>query len=107
MISSKINVFLGDHNNISIYRRCLNSKTSENMLMLHKPKCEIYDLTTIRTSSDRPIYWKKHFHKNPLDFRIYAVFESDNEIDNSSVGNKTAEIYKQNPALNGYHIESE
>ena len=45
---------------------------------------------------------KKHFHKNLLFFWIYADFEADNEKDNSSVGNKTANIYKQNPVLNGY-----
>ena len=50
---------------------------------------------------------KKHFHKNPLYFRIYADFEADNEIDNSSIGNKTTNIYKQNLVLNGYHRESE
>ena len=50
---------------------------------------------------------KKHVHKKPLYFRIYADFESDNEKDNSSVGNKTTKIYKQNPVLNGYHIVSE
>ena len=32
---------------------------------------------------------KKHFHKNPLYFRIYADFEADNEKDNSIIGNKT------------------
>ena len=40
-------------------------------------------------------------------FRIYADFEADNEIDNSSIGNKTTNIYKENPVLNGHHIESE
>ena len=40
-------------------------------------------------------------------FRIYAYFGADNEKDNSSIGNKTCKIYKQNPVLNGYHIESE
>ena len=33
--------------------------------------------------------------------------EADNEIGSSSIGNKTTKIYKQNPILNGYHIESE
>ena len=51
--------------------------------------------------------WKKHFHKNPLFFRIYAVFEADKEKDNSNVGNKTTNIYKQNPVLHGYEIVSE
>ena len=77
------------------------------MLILHKPKCENKDITTIRTSKDSHLHWKKHFHKNPLDFRIYADFAADNEKDNSSIGNKTTNIYKQNPVLNGYHIESE
>ena len=52
-------------------------------------------------------FWKKHFHKNPLYFRIFAHFEADNEIDNSNVGDKTIIIYKQKPVLHGYHIISE
>ena len=40
-------------------------------------------------------------------FRIYADFDADNEKNNSSVCNKTANIYKQTPVLNGYHIETE
>ena len=50
---------------------------------------------------------KKHFHKNPLYFRIYADFEADNEKYDSSIGNKTTNIYKQNPMLIGYPIVSE
>ena len=50
---------------------------------------------------------KKHFHRNPLYFRIYADFEAETGIDNSTIGNKTTNIYKQYPGLNGYHIESE
>ena len=55
------------------------------MLMKHKPKCENNDITTIKTSNETHIHWKKHFHKNPLYFRIYADFEADNEKDNSIV----------------------
>ena len=50
---------------------------------------------------------KNILKKNPLYFRIYADFEADNEKDNSSIGNKTTNLYKQNPVLNGYRIESE
>ena len=50
---------------------------------------------------------KKSFHKNPLYFRIYADFESDNEKDNSSIGNKATNIYKQNRILIGYRMVSE
>ena len=50
---------------------------------------------------------KKHFHKRPLYFRIISDFKADSEIDNSNVGNKTTNIYKQNPVLNGYYVISE
>ena len=39
--------------------------------------------------------------------RINADFEADNEKDNSRVGNKTTNIYKQNPIPNAYRIVSE
>ena len=77
------------------------------MLTLHEPKFENYDITTIRTSSESHLLWKDHFHKNPINLRIYAHFEADNEIDISGVEDKTTNIYKQNPLLNGYHIMSE
>ena len=107
VLIKKLDVFLGDHNKKFICRRCLSSYTSENMLIKHKQKCGDDNITTIKTSNESHLFWKKHFHKNPLYFRIYADFEADNEKDNSIVGNKTTNIYKQNPVLNGYHIVSE
>ena len=107
VLIKKLDVFLGDHNKKFICRRCLSSYTSENMLIKHKPKCENNDITSIKTSNKSHLHWEKHFHKNPLYFRIYADFEADNEKDNSIVGIKTTNIYKQNPVLNGYHIVSE
>ena len=107
VLIKKLDVFLGDHYKKFICRRCLSSYTSENMLMKHKPKCENNDITSIKTSNESHLHWKKHFHKNPLYFRIYADFEADNEKDDSVVGNKTTNIYKQNPVLNGYHKVSE
>ena len=107
VLIKKLDVFLGDHNKKYICRRCLCSYTSEKMLKKHKTKCENNDITTIKTSNESHIYWKKLFHKNPFYFRIYADFEADNEKDNSIVGNKTTNIYKQNPVFNGYHFVSE
>ena len=75
--------------------------------MKHKQKCGDDNITTIKTSNESRLHWQKQFHKNPLYFRIYADFEADNEKDNSRIGNKTTNIYKQNPILNGYHLESE
>ena len=103
----KLNLFLGDQHKSFICRWCLNSYTSENMLMLQKPKSKTNDITTIRISTESHLHWKDHFHKNPLYFRIYADFEADKEKDNSSVGNKTSNFYKENPAFNVYHIISE
>ena len=107
VLIKKLDVFLGDHNKKFICRRCLSSYTSENMLMKHNQKCGEDNITTITTSKESHLYWKKHFHKNLLYFRIYADFEADIEKDNSVIGNKSTNIYKQNPVLNGYHIVSE
>ena len=78
------------------------------MLIKQKEKCENnQELTTIGTSPDSHLYWKNHFHKNPLYFRIYADFEADDEFDKSNIGNKTTNIYNQNPILIGYYIITE
>ena len=103
----KLDVYLEDHNKKYICRRCLSSYLSENTLMLLKQKCGVDNLTTLKISNESHIQWKKHVHKTPLYFRTYADFEADNEKDNSSIGNKTINIYKQNPVLKSYHIESE
>ena len=92
VLIKKLDIFL-DHNKKFICRRCLSSYTSENMLIKHKTKCENNDITRIKTSNESHLHWKKHFHKNPLYFRIYADFEADNEKDISIVGNKTTNIY--------------
>ena len=51
------------------------------MVKIHKPKCENNDISTIRTSPESHLHLKKHLHKNPLYFKIYADFEADNEKD--------------------------
>ena len=103
----KLHVFLGNHNKSFVCRQCLNSYINENTLKNHKEKCGDDNICIIRTSNESHLYWKKHFHKNPLYFRIIANFEANNEVDGSRVGNKTTNIYKQNPVLNGYYIISE
>ena len=77
------------------------------MLMKHKQKCGDDNKATIKTSNEAHLHWNKHFHKNPLYFGLNADFEADNEKDNSSKGNQTTNIYKQNPVINGYRIVSE
>ena len=85
----------------------MNSYTSQNVIIKHKQLCGERDITSLRLSNESHIYWKKHVHKNSLCFRIYADIEADNDIDSSSIGNETTNIYKQNPVNNGYGIVSE
>ena len=77
------------------------------MLKQHIPKCENKEITTIRTSSESHLHWKGHLHKNPLYFSIIADFEADIEVDKSTIGNNTTNIYKQKPSLNIYYKLSE
>ena len=72
------------------------------MLKKHKQNCGGDDITTIKTSNESHLHWKKHFHKYQLFFRIYTDFEADNGKNTSNMGNKTTNIFKQNPVLNGF-----
>ena len=62
------------------------------MLIKHKQKYGVDNITTIRISPEPQLHWKNPFQKNPLFFRIYAGFEADNEKDNSSISNETNNI---------------
>ena len=75
--------------------------------MIHKPRCEVKEITTIIISNEPQRQGKKHFNKNALYFRIIAEFEAANEIDKSSKGFKTFIIHIENPACNGCCIVSE
>ena len=61
------------------------------MLFKHKKECEQkQELTT--TSVESHLYSKKQFHMIPLFIETFAVFEADNEIDNSSIVKKSTKI---------------
>ena len=61
MLSLKIKkYFLGNHFEIFLSRRCLNSFTNENMLLNHKDICGESDTCTSRTSIDSHLPWKNH-----------------------------------------------
>ena len=55
VLVKKLHVFLGNRNKSFTCARCLNSYTSENMLMIHQPKCENYEITPNRTSGESNI----------------------------------------------------
>ena len=71
----------------------MSSYKSENMLKLHKLKSGDDNITAVKTSSESHLHWKKNFHKIPSFFRIFDVFEADDEIDEFSMGNNTTNIY--------------
>ena len=75
--------------------------------MKYKIRFNQQEITSIKTSDEFQLYWKKHFPKNPLFFRVYADFEADNETDNSNIGNETTNIYKQDPVSYGFVTVSE
>ena len=95
-------VFSGNHNCNYICRSCLNSNKSQNASNNHMEKYGEQEITSIKLSNESFLYWKKQFHKNPLYFRNIAIFEADDEVDNSPIENKTTHIYKQSPVVNGY-----
>ena len=75
------------------------------MLIKHRERCrQKQEITAITTSDESHLYRKNHFHTNPIFFKVIADFEADNEIDNSNIGTKRTNIYKQNPILSGYFI---
>ena len=55
----KLDVFLADHNKRFVCRQCLSSFTSANMLLKHKQKCGDDNITTIKTSNESHLHWKK------------------------------------------------
>ena len=68
VLIKKLDVFLGDHNKKYICRRCLSSYTSENMLMEHKPKCEIMILPVLKLQTNLIFIGKNIF------IRIHYIF---------------------------------
>ena len=101
----KLNVFIGKHDCKYVCRKCLKSYTTQNMLIKHKNLCG--EKQKLKTSPNSHIYWNKYFQKNKLYFRLYADFEADNKKENTDIGDKTTNIYKQEPVCNGYYIKSE
>ena len=73
-----------------VNRRCLSSCTSQNVLKKNKNNDVIKKKKRVLEHQMNLICIEKnHFPKNPLFFRIDAVFEADNDIDNSIIGNET------------------
>ena len=107
VLIKKLHTFIGNPKRNFISRRCLSCIEHDFVLKKHKERREQQDFTAIRFFSDKHLTWKKHYRKVPLYFRKNADFECNNEKDNSIMGEKTTNIYKQNPVCNGYYIVSD
>ena len=105
VLIKKINVFIRKRDCRYVCRKCLNSYTNNSMLVKLKNLCK--ENQQLKTSSISHIYWNKYFQKNKLYFRIYADFEADNKKEDIKIGDKTTNIYKQEPVCNGCQIISE
>ena len=73
----------------------------------HKDRCEERDFPSTKISIDTNIKWKNHNQKVPSYFKINADFKCINEKDNSTIGEKSTNIFKQNPVCSEYYIVSD
>ena len=55
----KYTYFLENHNKSFVCTRCLNSYANENGLLNPKEKCGDDNMSTIRTSNESHLHWKK------------------------------------------------
>ena len=92
VLNKKLNVFQGELDGKFVCRHCLTSFSCQNNLLKHKQRYEQQEITSLKPSDESHLYWKKHFHRNTLQFRRYADFEANIEIDNSNIGNKRTNI---------------
>ena len=108
VLIEEINVFIGKKDNKYVCRRCLNCYTNQEVLINHLQNCGQQEITSIEVSKESHFYWRDHYQKNPLYFRIIGDFVADNEIeDGKIVGNKATNNCTQTSELNGYYIISE
>ena len=73
-LMKKVKVFFCKEDIKYICRRCLYSYTTQIVLINHTQNCDQQEITSIKISTEPYVYWKTHFHKNPITFRFIADF---------------------------------
>ena len=76
VLNKKLQIVFGNRNFIYVCRRCLNSYTSQNVLIKHKQHCSEQDKTSLRLSNESQLNWKKSFSKKSIIFPIICRFSS-------------------------------
>ena len=94
-----LQVFLGKHDSKFICRCGVSSYSSQNVLSEHNERCYQQERTSIETSIESHLYWKKHFHKILFNFGIYAGFEADKKANKSSIGDKRTNSYSKKSGM--------
>ena len=75
--------------------------------MKQNQKFEQHYITSIKISTVSHIYGEKCIHKSPLHLWFYAIFQTDNSIDNYNIADETYEFFNQNHVYNAHYIISE
>ena len=70
-----MNKFLGTHICKFVGGRFLSSYTNQSVLMKQKQQCNQQGVTSNKTSIDSHLYWERHFHRNPLNFRTLQILK--------------------------------
>ena len=61
VLIKKLHKLLGSHNCKYKCRMCLNSYTSHSVSLKHEQPCGQQEITSIKTSIESNVYWKKTF----------------------------------------------
>ena len=83
-----LRLFLGNHHCNFVCSTRLYSYSIQNVTIKHRQRCDQPEIISIRIPNESHIEWKNHFEKSPINFRIYAGFEANNENDNSTIVKK-------------------
>ena len=61
VLIKNLHEFLGNHSCNYVCRRCLNSHTSQSVLIKQKQQCGEQDITSLILNNEPQLYWKKTF----------------------------------------------
>ena len=103
----ELHVYLGKQDLTIVCRRRLSANTNERAFAKHNLRCEQQGITSIKTSTESHLYWKKKIHQVEVYISSYADFEANIETNISNIGDKRTRNFKQNSVCNMYYIFSE
>ena len=88
-------------------RRCLSSYTNQNELSKHKQRFELQEITSIRTSKESRLYWKKTFRRIYYSLGFTPILKLIMKLISLIMVIKQPKFIKKNPVCNAHYIISE